>query len=172
MGVVVMNPLGGGALARADQYFSFMKTKGESMVVAALRWVALHPEVTVVLTGMADPRQVEENIKAGEKGTKPDFKLVKIISEKYKDLGEHFCTGCRYCLPCSEGIHIPEYMIGFDYVRLGQKKLGLEFIELNRAWTKKWVKAKECTECHQCEERCTQKLPISQYMKKASQIFG
>lgn len=50
MGVVVMNPLGGGLIPRNPEMFSYL-TEGTDLTVvqAALRFVASHREITVTL---------------------------------------------------------------------------------------------------------------------------
>jgi predicted aldo/keto reductase-like oxidoreductase len=39
----------------------------------------------------------------------------------------------------------------------------------------RWLKGKrasDCTQCGECEEHCTQKLPLREYMKKIAEFLG
>ncbi len=80
------------------------------------------------------------------------------IESLKKQVDKQFCRRCDYCLPCSEGISI-QYALGLKetYNRFGPgAKLLMAVFD----------KARNCTECGQCMERCSYGLPIPQLIKK------
>jgi len=116
LGIIVMEPLRGGLLARDLKGIReiWQKAKTQQPPSAwALRWVWNHPEVTVVLSGMSTMEQVRQNITLADTGhadslMKSELALFRKVK---KDLEKRIvipCTGCNYCLPCPHGVSIPE----------------------------------------------------------------
>ena len=70
LGIVIMEPLRGGSLARTPprevQAIWDEADVKRSPAEWALRWVWDHPEVTVVLSGMNDERHIEENLRVAD----------------------------------------------------------------------------------------------------------
>ena len=90
LGIVVMEPIRGGLLARDLKGISKIWQTAETHNDPsewALRWVWNHPEVTVVLSGMSSPEQVRQNVALAESGivnslTKKELALyVKVKKE-------------------------------------------------------------------------------------------
>lgn len=185
LGVVVMEPLRGGNLANpipAEAMDIWDEADNRrSPVEWALRWVWNHPEVTVVLSGMTEPSHVEENLKIAKEGlvnslTEKELKLVSRVAEKYAELMKINCTGCRYCMPCPEGVDIPAcfemynnlYMFGDKNGMLKMMyaaKLGdvLRGAETNFA--------SQCVQCGQCLDACPQHIPIPDMLEKVAEEF-
>ena len=92
IGFIVMKPLAGGAIEDAT---------------IALRYVCANSDISVVIPGMADPKELEQNL-AAVSNTAPlsDEELAQIDSVR-KSLGTQFCRRCNYCAPCTVGINIP-----------------------------------------------------------------
>ena len=67
MGVVVMNPLGGGMIPNNPEAFTYL-TEGTDLNVAqaALRFVASHREITITLAGCTTKEHVDDAVKAVE----------------------------------------------------------------------------------------------------------
>lgn len=178
LGVVTMNPLGGGMLTRDERMLSVLKDdESDSFIGAALRFNFSHPEITVVLSGMKNEAEVEANVKTSESIDRPDPAIIQKLLHRFESLGESFCTTCGYCLEhCPEKIQIPLYVSMCDRVRMKQPE------EVNRVYNevylrddKRWLKGKrasDCTQCGECEEFCTQKLPIRDTMKKIAEFLG
>ena len=173
MGVVVMNPLGGGMIPAGAEKLRFITgDRDETVVQAALRFVVAHPEVTVTLAGMGKAEEVEENAKVGERAAEPDPDMVEAIKERYDELGEVFCTACKYCLPCPAGINIPLILSALNRHRVGMTKEAPLYYDFFRKMSgDEWVPARDCTECAECEPRCTQHLPIQDLLKEAAKLF-
>lgn len=176
MGVVTMNPLGGGMLTRDAQKLSVLKEDEEdSFIAAALRFNLSQPEITVVLSGMKNPSEVEENGKTAETASDPDPETVKRIREKFESLGESFCTGCRYCLEhCPESIQIHLFAAMWDRVRMKMPEEAERMFHIYSSDEEQWLKGSrpwDCTECGECEKHCTQHLPIREYMRKIADFL-
>lgn len=152
IGFICMKPLAGGALEDAT---------------LALRYIAANDDVTVVIPGMAEEREIVQNIAAVE-DTTPLTDTENAAIEKIREtLGTQFCRRCNYCAPCAAGIPI-----SFVFVLEGY---------LSRYGLADWAKARyatlnntasECIGCGVCESRCPYNLPIRDMMKNAAEKFG
>ena len=175
--IVTMNPLGGGMLTRDEEMLSVLKEdEADSFIAAALRFNFSHPEITVVLAGMKDEAEVEFNVKVAESVHEPDPEVVKRLIKKFESLGESFCTGCRYCLEhCPEEIQIHLYANMWDRVRMKLPGDAKRVYKVYLSGEDHWLKGKRassCTQCGECEQACTQKLPIREYMKNIAKFLG
>lgn len=152
IGFIDMKPLAGGAIEDAT---------------LALRYVCSNPAVTVVIPGMADPSELEENIKACENTAPLTAEEEEAMEAVRKQLGSNFCRRCNYCAPCTVGINIPSVFLFAGY---------LERYDL-ADWAKDRygslpVKASACIECGICETRCPYHLPIREMLKVRAEEFG
>ncbi len=71
LGIVVMEPVRGGLLARDLKGVSEIWQTAETHhdpAEWALRWVWNHREVTIILSGMSSPEQVRQNVTLAESG--------------------------------------------------------------------------------------------------------
>lgn len=167
MGIVVMNPLGGGLIPDNPETFSYL-TEGSNLTVppAALRFVASHKEITVALAGCTTKKHVDDAIKAVENLVeRPAAEIYK----EYEDRGvalNNLCTGCGYCDSCPVGIDIPKYMDSYNSKILGQNMAD----RIKYHWGIPISKSAECIQCGQCEELCTQHLPIIERLAEISQL--
>lgn len=170
MGVVVMNPLGGGMIPQHPDAFRYL-TKGTDLTVpqAALRFVASHKEITVALAGCTTKEHIDDAVKAVEN---LEEKPAKEIVKEYEDKGVSFnnlCTGCGYCKGCPKGIEIPKFMDSYNqYIFTGKKDLILS--RLDGHWDMLKDSAKECIACGKCEKACTQHLPIIDRLKEIASL--
>ena len=152
IGFICMKPLAGGAIDDAT---------------TALRFIASNPNVSVVIPGMAEAKEIRQNI-AAVSDTAPltDAEQAK-IQEIRNFLGTNFCRRCNYCAPCAAGINIPAiFLFEGYYSRYNLKEWA---VQRYRGVEKK---ASDCIECGVCETRCPYNLPIRQMMKKAKEVFG
>lgn len=178
LAVIVMEPLLGGKLANPPQpvreVFEGFKTK-RSPADWALQWIWNHPEVALLLSGMSSMRQVKENIdSANRSGVNSlgaeELRLIEEVRRKYKERTAIPCTGCSYCLPCPNGVNIPRnfslYNDGFMHEDLPTARaMYVRFLLENE-------RAGACVQCRVCEEKCPQKIPISEWMPKADAVLG
>jgi len=165
LGVITMNPLGGGLIPQHAERFSFIKTPDDpGVVAAALRFNVSNPGVTAALVGFSSKEQIDEAVAAVENFQPYDADRVAEIRKHVLDSFDELCTGCGYCLPCPEGVNIPRMMDAYNYkILLGKDQEVIN--RLNWHWASKPSAAKACSLCSECEEKCTQHLPIRERMK-------
>ena len=152
IGFIAMKPLAGGAIEDAK---------------LALRFIAANPDVTVVIPGMAEEREIQENLAAlTAPGGLTAAEKSGILAIR-RALGTNFCRRCNYCAPCSAGINIPSVFLFEGYLA----RYGLAQWARDRYDTLD-KKASDCIGCGACETRCPYSLPIRKMLKKAAQEFG
>lgn len=169
MGVVTMNPLGGGIIPQNAERFAFLKGPGDrSVVEAAIRFNVSQPNVTCALVGFSNTEQVDEACAAVTDFQPYGPEHVKTIEQKLIDSFDDLCTGCGYCLPCPEGVPIPKLMDVYNQKILGSAdQMGGR---LKWHWGTGPEAASVCTMCGACEKKCTQHLPIRQRLKEVAQV--
>ncbi|MFP4140512.1 MAG: aldo/keto reductase [Planctomycetota bacterium] len=169
MGVVTMNPLGGGIIPQNAERFAFLKGPGDrSVVEAAIRFNVSQPNVTCALVGFSNAEQVDEACAAVTDFQPYGPEHVRKIEQKLLDSFDDLCTGCGYCLPCPEGVPIPKLMDVYN-----QKILGAEDQmggRLKWHWGMGPEAAGVCTMCGACEKKCTQHLPIRERLKEVAKV--
>lgn len=152
VGFIAMKPLAGGAIEDAS---------------LALRYVCANPDVTVAIPGMADPKELEQNLAACSSESPLTEEELQRMEQVKKELGSNFCRRCNYCAPCTVGISIPNVFLFAGYL----ERYNLEGWARDRYQTLK-AKASDCVECGDCETRCPYHLPIREMMKKCAKEFG
>lgn len=184
LGVVIMEPLRGGLLAReAPSEVAAIWAEAEEKWTPAewgLRWIWNHPEVTVVLSGMNEEAHIEENIRIAGKGhanslSPRELDQVRRAGRQYRALMKVGCTGCRYCMPCPAGVDIPTCFEFFNYLHMYKDvKMGKLFYTMRVGGVADTPgRASQCESCGQCEEACPQALPIQSLLKEvASEMEG
>ncbi|MDR1035144.1 MAG: aldo/keto reductase, partial [Deltaproteobacteria bacterium] len=114
--VAVMEPLRGGFLVRhlpEEAKARFRAIRPEwSMAAWAFNWLWSQPEVSVVLSGMSEQGQVDDNVLAAEAYRPGAFgeaerKAVDEVTAFFESRIKVDCTACGYCMPCEEGVDIP-----------------------------------------------------------------
>ena len=152
IGFIVMKPLAGGAIEDAT---------------LAIRYCLNNPAVTVVIPGMAEEKELQQNLSAANDASPLcEEELAKIESIR-KQLGTQFCRRCNYCQPCVKGINISGCFLFHGYL----DRYGLADWAKGRYATLP-VKASACIECGACENRCPYNLPIRMMLKKVAKDFG
>jgi predicted aldo/keto reductase-like oxidoreductase len=183
LGVIIMEPLLGGNLASPvpDEITEIWNEAGVKRTPAewALRWVWNRLEVTVVLSGMNEESQVEENLKIADEAypnslNEAELKLVSRVEEKYRQLMKIGCTGCEYCMPCPSGVNIPECFEIFNNLHMFGNENGAKFryaVSMSGVFTNTEPGgfASQCIECGQCTEKCPQSLKIPDLLKAVAE---
>ncbi len=165
LGIVVMNPLGGGLIPQNPEHFSYL-AKGTNLTVpqASLRFVASHKEVSVALCGFTTKEHVDDAIVAVQGIENEQMSAAEIIKKYSSDEVSinDLCTGCGYCDECPVGIPIPKFMDSYNVGILGGD---IEERLLNHWGKLTYEDAAKCVACGKCEDLCTQHLPIIQRLK-------
>lgn len=167
--VIVMEPVRGGALASfSEEMNAKFKALDDlaSIPSYALRYVGGLPNVKVVLSGMSSMDQVRDNIKTFASFaplTKSEKQVIQEIREILQGRVQNRCTGCGYCMPCPQGVNIPENFKIWNKYHMYQK---FEAIRFSWAGVGKRAKANHCIQCKLCEEKCPQKIKISEDMPR------
>lgn len=164
LGVVTMNPLGGGLIPQHQDYFSFLRqNEEESTIQAALRFNASHESISVVLSGMGSCEEVKHNVEAVKNIEVFGKEKIDAIKGHLREEMNGFCTTCQYCKHCPKGIDIPLFMEMYNSYIL----TGLDGVKAKYEENKNWGLIKEgkpgasdCIKCGKCEKLCTQKLDI------------
>ncbi len=165
LGVMTMNPLGGGLIPQYAERFDFIRSdRDDSVVAAAIRFNISQPAVTSALVGFTTTEHVDQAVAAVANFRPYPASHIKAMREKILDSFESFCTGCGYCLPCPEGVDIPRLMDSYNLKLLGQDDKQI-LSRLKEHWSTSPDAAAACSLCGQCEDRCTQHLPIRDRMK-------
>ena len=178
LAVVVMEPIGGGRLAikplKPIQDLWDAPQVRRTQAEWALLWVWNHPEVSTALSGMSTLQQVKENVRtASHSGTNKltgeELSLFDQVALKYKSMGFVGCTGCRYCLPCAEGVNITEIISLYNefYVKNMDDEVKAKYQKNITPESR----AKRCVACGKCQELCPQQLPIPDIIRRAAWIF-
>ena len=147
-----MKPLAGGAIEDA---------------ALALRYVCADPNVTVTIPGMADPKELEQNLAAVSDTSPISAEELEKMEAVRKMLGAQFCRRCNYCQPCTAGINISGCFLFDGYL----SRYGLADWAKDR-YNAMAVKASACVDCGLCETRCPYNLPIRDMLKKVAAHFG
>ena len=128
-----------------------------------------------MLSGMSSMSQVTENIDSANRSginslNGEKLQLIEQVRQKYQARTAIPCTGCSYCQPCPNGVNIPRifglYNDGFMHEdqQTSQALYG-RFLPENE-------RASACVQCKACEEKCPQKIPISEWMPKAHAVLA
>ena len=149
IGFIAMKPLAGGAITDAS---------------TALRFVSVNDGVSVVIPGMADEAEIEQNACAVCDGSPLSASELDMIGAVRAALGTNFCRRCGYCAPCTVGINIPSVFLFDGYLT----RYSLPEWARERYSTLP-VKASACIGCGVCETRCPYELPIRKMMREASE---
>lgn len=177
--VVVMEPLLGGKLAgEPPEEIKDLWNQAEikrTPAEWAFSWVYDHPEVSLVLSGMSDMTQVQQNLRIADTAfpnslKESELELIDKVKATFKQKVKVACTECGYCMSeCPSQVHILGTLYYFndstaynrlDYARGQYKSFS----------TRKHASA--CIECGKCEAVCPQKLPIIKHLKEAHAILS
>lgn len=164
--VWVMEPVRGGKLAKlsdADEGKLKALRPEESTASWGFRFLQGLPNVTMVLSGMSDMAQMEDNVKTFSQGqplSQEEADLLLEIAEGMKDSVP--CTACRYCCDgCPKGLDIPGFIRTYNELRVApttNAAMRMEFLPEDK-------KPSACIGCGKCARVCPQNIDIPGVMK-------
>ncbi|MHB1133380.1 MAG: aldo/keto reductase [Chloroflexota bacterium] len=175
LGVVVMGPLAGGRLATpppAARGKEARRARGARPELA-LRFVLANPAVSVAISGMNAPAQLEENAATAARPEplgRAELESIEVATGQLRRLADLYCTGCGYCLPCPQGVDIPENFQLLNYYRLHE--LGGYARAAYARLLQSGASASACLACGECAPKCPQGLAISRRLEEVAETLG
>lgn len=171
--VVVMEPIKGGRLSSFNQNAAkyFEEYSSSSLSSWALRWVASLDGVKVVLSGMNEMEQVQDNIKTFENFKELSLEENNIVEKVKQELKKQIavgCTNCKYCMPCPKGVDIPMSFYLYNDYSMYLKKDMWQYGNL----VKKENDPSKCINCKACVKKCPQNIDIPTKLKEMLEIFS
>ena len=170
--VIVMEPIKGGSLAnppKAAEKLLKDYNPDASCASWAMRFAASLPNVMVVLSGMSELWQVEDNVSYMDDFkpmTEEEYKVIESATENIKFAIP--CTACRYCTDgCPMSINIPEVFALFNGMKRDLRKRH-EFKDKYNELIKTTGSADSCIGCEQCVNTCPQHLEIPKLLAECS----
>ncbi len=170
---MVMEPAHGGLLANlTEEPAKLLRDRDPQRSLAswAFRWVKSLDNCQVILSGMSDVSQAEDNIatfSAFDPLREEDIDAVrKAAILQHREVAVA-CTGCRYCCPdCPNGLDIPSLIKVYNDVKIGgewriSSLMGIPGEKLPTA----------CIGCGSCRSHCPQGFDIPGIMAEMSKIL-
>jgi predicted aldo/keto reductase-like oxidoreductase len=188
--VVVMEPLKGGTLVNPPrEALSIMNSADKRRTPAdwALQFLWNKPEVSVVISGMNSKKMIQENCESADNSginslTKSEIDIINKLTEEFRKEISVPCTACSYCMPCPQGVNIPQNFACLNNVKLEKSRFRrimtrrtyrkLENKKAKVSHTNPNGNAKLCNKCGVCVTKCPQKIEIPKELEKVNKEFA
>jgi len=185
MGIFVMEPLKGGILAgkMPDEVEDIFKNAApdKSNAQWAFQWVLNNRNITCVLSGMNSFEQLKENLEVADKTTPlsmsfEEMETVELVKRVMRNSLKINCSTCGYCMPCPQGVNIPECMKIYNEKYLFNHKgfinpALMDYYQYVGGIMGSSGNAGKCDGCGKCLRKCPQKLDIVKELKKVKKEF-
>lgn len=165
--VVVMEPVRGGRLADlTPEANERLKSSHPDWSVAswAFKWVKSLSNVQVVLSGMSNMEQIEDNVKTFDREdalSEKDMETLMKACEMFRNQMQVPCTACRYCCDeCPVKIDIPNVLMAYN-----NYKLSGDWVLGNLRSSDK-PGPKDCVGCKKCTGHCPQSINVPKIMEE------
>lgn len=171
--VIVMEPVRGGKLANVEKDIEqiFKNARPDASAASwALSFVATHPNVLTILSGMNAPEQMMDNL-----NTLSDFEPLsdvelKICANAAAMMNKSAiipCTGCDYCADCPKNVKISSVFATYNKLKTkeiteGEARTQYASIEAN---------ADACVNCGKCATHCPQSIEIPKQLARIKEMF-
>ena len=174
IGVVIMEPLRGGALAKKPpkeiQALYDAQPEKRSNVEWAFRYLYDRPEIVTILSGMSSVEQLDDNIRIFENArpnclSAEEKQLFADVRKAYEARVRIGCTGCEYCQPCPQEVNIPGLFRRYDNASV----FGT-MDEFFKGYPERREAAK-CVQCGACESACPQHIQIRDWIQKIEKEY-
>ena len=170
--VWVMEPVRGGRLAKlseAEEARLKSLRPEESIRAWSFRWLQGLPNVKMVLSGMSDMAQMEDNVKtfsAENPLSQVERETLAAIAEGMMDAIP--CTACRYCCDgCPMGLDIPMLLHAYNDLKFAPTltaAMRMEGLPEDK-------RPSACVGCGACASVCPQRISIPELLKEFSQAL-
>ena len=144
VGFLAMKAMGGGLLKNSKASFAYINQFSNVLPI----W------------GIQKLSELNEFLSYDET-TILDDELKKIIENDKNELGDNFCRGCGYCMPCPEDINISLCCRMSLWIRRFPTEPNMD--EKTQEIMKKTL---ECMECYACVDKCPYELDIPELLKE------
>lgn len=164
--VLIMEPVKGGSLVNLPQ--EALDLMDASPASYAIRFAAGFEGVVMVLSGMSDMAQMEDNLSFMTDFAplnEQEHQIVDQVRTLYQAQHRIPCTACRYCTDgCPAGIPIPDIFALMNQKRTQEGQPEEDYAALP-------VHADACIQCGKCEKECPQHLHIRRLLQEVSKAF-
>jgi predicted aldo/keto reductase-like oxidoreductase len=144
VGFIAMKAMGGGLIKNSKASYAYINQFDNVLPI----W------------GIQKLSELEEFLSYDE-NTILSNELKSDIEQDKKELGDNFCRGCGYCMPCPEGINISLCSRMSLWIRRFPTEPNMDdrTQEIMR-------KTLDCTECYSCVDKCPYELDIPELLKE------
>ncbi len=175
--IVVMEPIKGGTLANPPKPVADLLKKANpnaSLASWAVRFVASLPGIMVVLSGMSNIEQMQDNL-SYMSDFKPlsqeEQKVIEQAMDILQSIEQIPCTGCHYCTEgCPMKIQIPDVFAAMNF-ELIYNNTDRAKDRYESAVKEPHGKASSCIKCGQCEMQCPQHIQIREWLERVAQTL-
>ena len=174
-GVAVMNPLAGGLIPRHEDKLGFLTEYGLTPTQTALRFVIGCPQITVALNGFTTKAHIGMACEIADTIQPMEENELDTLRKNLGKEMNSICTGCGYCMnDCPQHIPVAAYMQFYNEKALFGKsdEEMIKEIPNQHQWqllAARQAQAADCSQCGQCEDACTQHLPIMRRLQEIAQ---
>ncbi len=171
--VWVMEPVRGGKLAALRPEFEEQMRQfrpDESTPAWAFRWLRTVPKPTMILSGMSNLSQMEDNIKTFSEDKPLSAEEIGILEKVASEMANMIpCTACRYCCAgCPMGLDIPKLLsMANDMAVYRSFNIVARYTALGDG-----NRADDCIGCGQCVRACPQKINVPEEMNKLAELMS
>ena len=176
--VVVMEPVKGGKLARLPEEAAALLRAAHpdwSPASWAIRFAASLEGVMVVLSGMSNLEQLEDNTAFMQDPpplTASEREALVRAAEIISAVPAIACTACRYCVDsCPQNIKIPDYFSLYNDDQTALRQGLPASRDAYRQLAAGAGMASDCVSCRQCEQKCPQHLPVTEWLGRVKKLY-
>jgi len=176
LAMAIMEPLRGGTLLThaPPAVTSLVRShpSGRSLAEWCLRWLIDKDEATVILSGASSIEQLDDNLRIFERAareplTAQDHLFLQQLKAAYHAAYRVGCTGCAYCLPCPQGVNIPQVFKTYNHYLIAGKNSPIDRVYYQKALAQAGAGADCCTNCGTCSALCPQTLAVPELLREA-----
>ena len=144
VGFIAMKAMGGGLIKNSKASFAYINQFDNVLPI----W------------GIQKMEELNEFLSYDENTILTDELKADIEKDK-EDLGENFCRGCGYCMPCPEGINISLCARMSLWIRRFPTEPNMD-----EKTQKTMEETLNCIECYACVDNCPYELDIPELLKE------